>query len=106
MTSAGFTVGRILKLFYLRQYLSKSVDQTLKILEILMAILPVVFPVKYLSRSQNGGHYLNFQMLNTASIWPQLWEDRPKLCQKSIVHGETSSMTLPGDLKVALYIHV
>ena len=37
---------------------------------------------KSLSRARNGGHFLNFEILNTASIWPQIWKDRPKLCQK------------------------
>ena len=38
MTSPGHKVGQILKLIYLRQYLSYSVDQKLKISEMLMAI--------------------------------------------------------------------
>ena len=35
---------------------------------------------KNLSRPENGGHFENFQILNTAAIWPQIWKDRPKLC--------------------------
>ena len=38
MTSQGHKLGQILKLIYLRQYLSYSVDQKLKISEMLMAI--------------------------------------------------------------------
>ena len=38
MTSQGHKVGQILKLIYLRQYLSYSVDQKLKMSEMLMAI--------------------------------------------------------------------
>ena len=38
---------------------------------------------KSLSRALNGGHFENFEISNTASIWPQIWKDRPKLCQKS-----------------------
>ena len=38
MTSQGDKVGQILKLTYLRQYLSYSVDQKLKMSEMLMAI--------------------------------------------------------------------
>ena len=38
MTSPGQKIGQILKLIYLRQYLSYSVDQKLKMLEMLMAI--------------------------------------------------------------------
>ena len=42
------------------------------------------FRWKSLSRAQNGGHFENFEILNTASIWPQIWKDRPKLCQKKV----------------------
>ena len=38
MTSPDHKVGQILKLLFLRQYLSWSVDQKLKMLEMLMAI--------------------------------------------------------------------
>ena len=41
MTSQDHKVGQILKLIYLRQYLSNSVDQKLKMSEMLMAIIPV-----------------------------------------------------------------
>ena len=39
--------------------------------------------LKSLSWAQNGGHFENFEILNTASIWPQIWKDRPKLCHFS-----------------------
>ena len=38
MMSPGHKIGQILKLIYLRQYLSYSVDQKLKMSEMLMAI--------------------------------------------------------------------
>ena len=38
MTSPGNKIGQILKLIYLRQYLGYSVDQKLKMLEMLMAV--------------------------------------------------------------------
>ena len=38
MTSPGHKVGQILKVIYLRQYLSYRVDQKLKMSEMLMAI--------------------------------------------------------------------
>ena len=38
------------------------------------------FRQKSLSRAQNSGHFENFEILNTASIWLQIWKDRPKLC--------------------------
>ena len=37
---------------------------------------------KSLSRAQNDGHFENFEIFNTASIWPQIWKDRPKLWKK------------------------
>ena len=40
------------------------------------------FRWKSLSRAQNGGHFSNFESLNTASIWPQIWKEHSKLCQK------------------------
>ena len=41
MTSPGHKIGQILKLIYLRQYLSYSVNQKLKMSEMLMAIFLV-----------------------------------------------------------------
>ena len=46
------------------------------------------FRWKRLSRAQNGGHFENSDILNTASIWPLICKDRPKLCQKSFCHGD------------------
>ena len=106
MTSPGNKIGQILKLIYLRQYLSYSVDQKLKMSEKLIAIFLVYSTSgitsgkKSLSRSQNEGHFENFEILNTASIWPQIWKDRPKLCKKSIYIMMTSSMASQGGLKV------
>ena len=86
MTSPGHKVWQIFKLIYLRQYLSKSVDQKLKMSEMLMAIFLVYSTSgitsnkKSLSRAQNGRHYENCEVLNTASLWPQIWKERPKLC--------------------------
>ena len=74
MTSPGHKIGQILKLIYLRQYLSYSVDQKLKMSEMLMSIFLVYSTSgitsgkKSLSRAQNGGHFENFEILNTASI--------------------------------------
>ena len=44
MTSPGHKIGQILKLIYLRQYLNCSVDQKLKMSELLMAIFLVYSP--------------------------------------------------------------
>ena len=46
------------------------------------------FRWKSLSRAENGGHFETSDILNTASIWPQIWKDRPKLCQQSFFHGD------------------
>ena len=107
MTSQDHKVCQIWKLIYIRQYLSYSVDQKLKTSEMLMAIVLVYSTsgitsgkTVCLSRAQNGGNFENFEILNTASIWPQLWKDRPKLCQKSIIMMLTSSLTSQGVLKI------
>ena len=111
MTSRGHKIGQILKLIYIRQYLSYSVDQILKMSEMLMAIFLVystsgITSGKIVWRAQNGGHFENFIKLNTASIWPLIWKGRPKLCKKKFFMVMTSSMTSKGGLKVSLYIHV
>ena len=87
MTSPGHKIGQILKLVYLHQYLSYRVDQKLKMSKMLMAIVLVystsgITSGKKVCLAQNGGNFENCEILNTASIWPQIWKDRPKLCQK------------------------
>ena len=105
MTAPGHKVCQILKLIYLRQYLSYGVDQKLKMLKMLMAICLVystsgVTSGKKCSRALNS-HFENFEILITASIWPQIWKDRPRLCHKKrIFMIMTASMTSHGDLKV------
>ena len=94
MTSPGNKIGQILKLIYLLQYLSYSVDQKLKMSEMLMAVFLVYSTPgitsckKSLSRAQYGGHFENVEILNTASISPQIWKDRPKLCKKKYFHND------------------
>ena len=85
MTSPGHKVGWILKLIYLRQYLSYSVHQILKMSEMLMAIF-LVYSTSVITSGKN--FYRDFEMLNTASILHQIWKGRPKLCQKSIFHDD------------------
>ena len=64
MTSQDYKIGQIFELIYLRQYLSYSVDQKLKMSEMLMAILLVYSTSgkKSLARAQNGGHFWNFEI--------------------------------------------
>ena len=89
MTSQSYKVGHILKFIHLRQYLSQSVDQKLKMSKILMAIFLVYSTSgitsgkKSLSRAQNGGHFGIFLISHTASFWHQIKKDHPKVCQKS-----------------------
>ena len=44
MTSQGHKIGQIFKLIYLRHYLHYSVDQKLKMSDMLMAIILVYYP--------------------------------------------------------------
>ena len=106
MTSQDHKVGHILKLIYLRQYLSYSFDQKLKMSEMLMAIF-LVYSISGITSGKKVCRELKmaailkiFKILNTASIWPQIWKNRPKLRQKSIFMMMTSSMTSQGGLKV------
>ena len=52
MTSQDYKVGQILKLIYLRQYLSYTVDQKLKISEMLMAIF-LVYSISGITSGKN-----------------------------------------------------
>ena len=102
MTSPGYKIGQILKLIYLRQYLSYSVDQILKMSEMLMAIFPVK---KFVASSKwrpfwkfwNIKHSFNLtsHMIRSSQIMP-----------KKFFMVMTSSMTSQGGLKISLYIHV
>ena len=68
MMSPGHKIGEMLKLIYLRQYLSYSVDQKLKMSEMLMAIFlaysasGIASSNKSLSRAQHGGYSENFKI--------------------------------------------
>ena len=62
MTSPGHKIGQIMKLIYLCQYLSYSVDQKLKMSEMLMAIFLVystsgITSGKKVFWAKNGGHF-------------------------------------------------
>ena len=43
------------------------------------------FRWKSLPQAQNGGNFKNFEILNTISIWPQICQDRSKLCPKNFL---------------------
>ena len=105
MTSPGHKIGQILKLIYLRQYLSYSVDQKLKMSEMLMAI--------FLVYSTSGKKtFVGLKMaavLKNLKYWTKLQFDlryEKNYAKKSVFMVMTSSMTSQGGLKVSLYIHV
>ena len=64
MTSPGHKIGQIFKLIYFRQYLSYSIDQKLKMSEMLMAI----FLVCSTSGITSGKKGLS------SSKWQQFWK--------------------------------
>ena len=112
MTSPGNKICQILKLIYLRQYLSYSVDQKLKMSEMLMAIFLV-----YSTSGITSGKKV-CRELKMAAIW-KFWNIKHSfnptshmirssqiMPKKFFLMVMTSSMTSQGGLKVSLYIHV
>ena len=87
MTSPGHKIGKILKLIYLRQYLNYSVDQKLKMSEMLMAISLVYSPSgitsgkKSLSISKWRPFWKIWNIKHSFNLTSDI-KDRPKLCQK------------------------
>ena len=91
MTSPGHKIGQILKLIYLRQYLSCSVDQMLKMSEMLMAIFLVYSTSGLTSGKKSVSSYEKIV---------------PNYAKKQFFIVMTLSMTSQGGLKTSLYIHV
>ena len=112
MTSPSHKIGQILKLIYLRQYLNYSVDQKLKISEMLMAIF-LVYPPSGITSGKKICHELKMAaILKILKYETQLQFDLryenilPNYAKKSIFMMMMSSMTSQGGRKVSLYIHV
>ena len=104
MTSPGHKIGQILKLICLRQYLSYSVDQKLKMSEMIMAIFLV-----YLTSGKKSlfgskwRPFWNFEILKTQLQFDLRYEKIvPYYAKKSFLMVITSSMTSQGGLKVSL----
>ena len=76
MTSQDHKVGQFLKLIYLLQYFSYSVDQKLKMSEMLMAIF-LVYSTSGITSGKKVGHKLKMAR-----------KDHPKLCQKKYFHDD------------------
>ena len=106
MTSQDQKVSQILKLIYLRQYLSYSVDQKITMSEMPMAIFleystSGITPGKKVCRELKMAAFLKISKYQTQLQFHLRYKkDRPKLCQKSIFMMMTSSMTSQGGLKV------
>ena len=44
--------------------------------------------VKKFVASSKWWPFSKFEILNTASIWPQIWKDSPKSCQRKFFYGD------------------
>ena len=111
MTSPGHKIGQILKLIYLRQYLSYSVDQKLKMSEMLMAIFLVYSTSGITSgkKSFSGSKWRPFWKFWNIKHSFNLTSDMKRSSQIMPIKFfmvMMSSMTSQGGLKVSLYIHV
>ena len=106
MTSPSHKIGQILKLIYLRQYLNYSVDQKLKMSEMLMAIFLVYSPSgitsgKKVCRELKMAVILKILKYETQLQFDLRYENIvPNYAKKIIFMMMTSSMTSQGGLKV------
>ena len=82
MTSPSHKVGQILKVIYLLQNLSYGVDQKLKMSEMFMPICLVYSTSGITSGNKVCCELKIAAILKILKYWPQIWKDRPKLCQK------------------------
>ena len=116
MTSQDHKVGQILKLIYLRQYLSYGVDQKLEMSEMLMAIFPVYSTSKYLTQLQFDFRYEKIvpdyakkkyfhddDVIDGVTGWPQ---SRPSIfiykLNNNIFHD---NLTTSKDIIIKLPVH-
>ena len=108
MTSQDHKVGQILKLIYLRQYLSYSVDQKLKMSEMRMAIFLVYSTSGTTSGKKVCRELKMAAILKILKNQTQLQFDLryekiiPNYAKKSFFMMMTSSLTSQGNLKVGL----
>ena len=106
MTSPDHKIGQILKLIHLRHYLHYSVDQKLKMSDMLMAIFLVYHPSGITSGKKVCRELKMAAILKILKYWTQLRFDLryenivPNYAKKSIFMIKTSSMTSQGGLKV------
>ena len=94
MTSPGHRVGQIFRLIYLRQYLSYSVDQRLKMSEMLMAIFLVystsgITSCKKVCREDKMAAILNFLKYQNQLQFDLIYEKIvPNYVKKSFLHDD------------------
>ena len=106
MTSPGHKIGQILKLIYLRHYLHYSVDQKLKMSDMLMVIFLIYFssgmtPVKNFVASSKWRPFWKFlNIKNSFNLTSDMKISSQIMPKKSIFMMMTSSMTSQGGLKV------
>ena len=111
MNSPSHKIGQILKLIYLRQYLSYSVDQKLKMSDMLMAIFLAYSPSgitsgkKVLSGSK-WRPFWKFWNIKHSFNWNSDMKRSSQIMPKIFFMVMMSPMTSQGGLKVSLYIHV
>ena len=107
MTSPGHKIGQILKLIYLRQYLSYSVDQKLNMSKMLTAIFLVysISGKKKLSGSKWRPFWKFWNIKHSSNLTSDMKRSSQIMPIKFFI-VMTSSMTSQGGLKVSLYIHV
>ena len=106
MTSPGHKVGQILKLIYLLEYLNYSVDQKLKMPEMLMAIFLVystsgITSGKKVCRELKMAAISKILKYQTQLQFDLRYERSSQIMQKSIFVMMTSYMTSQGVLKVS-----
>ena len=112
MTSPGHKIGQIFLLIYLSHYLHYSVDQKLKMSDMLLAIFLVYYPSGITSGKKFCRELKMAAILKILKYQTQLQFDLryenivPNYAKKSFFMVMTSSMTSKGRLKVSLYIHV
>ena len=93
MTSPGHKIGQILKVIYHRQYLSYSVDQKLKMSEMLMAIFLVystsgITSGKKSLSAQNGGHFEKFLNIKHSFNLTSDMKRSSQIMPKKVFYGD------------------
>ena len=112
MTSPGHKIGQILKLIYLRQYMSYSVNQKLKMSEMLMAIFLVYSTSgitsgkKFVASSKWRPFWKFWNIKHSFNLTLDMKRSSQIMPKKVFFMVMTSSMTSQGGLTVSLYIHV